>query len=194
MLPQLLAHLRRLQREQKPASPFLFTTERLAPMSPDGFRKLLARIGQSFRARVEALDSRARRAFWTRFYFERGPRAVAAGSEAVSETLETMLTEGVAATKGFVHLIGAGPGDPELLTMKARRLLHEADLQREALQSAESAGGLRLAVDLVLQGGGDAAVGTGDAEAHGNLPGKCCLLREKASGHYTGALLCYFDP
>lgn len=89
---------------------------------------LLARIGQSFRARVEALDSRARRAFWTRFYFERGPRAVAAGSEAVSETLETMLTEGVAATKGFVHLIGAGPGDPELLTMKARRLLHEADV------------------------------------------------------------------
>ena len=42
-----LRALRRLQREQKPASPFLFTTERLAPMSPDGFRKLLARIGQA---------------------------------------------------------------------------------------------------------------------------------------------------
>ena len=40
---------------------------------------LLTRIGQAFRARVEALDSKARRAFWTRFYFERGPRALAGG-------------------------------------------------------------------------------------------------------------------
>ncbi len=89
---------------------------------------LLARIGQGFRAKVERLDSRARRAFWTRFYFERGPRAVAHGPEAVSETLEAMLDEGVAPREGFVHLIGAGPGDPELLTLRARRLLHEADV------------------------------------------------------------------
>ena len=40
---------------------------------------LLTRIGQGFRERVEALDFKARRAFWTRFYFERGPRALEAG-------------------------------------------------------------------------------------------------------------------
>ena len=30
--------------------------------------------------------------------------------------------------KGFVSLVGAGPGDPGLLTVKARQKLEEADL------------------------------------------------------------------
>ena len=29
---------------------------------------------------------------------------------------------------GFVSFVSSGPGDPELLTLKARRLLHEADV------------------------------------------------------------------
>jgi uroporphyrin-III C-methyltransferase/precorrin-2 dehydrogenase/sirohydrochlorin ferrochelatase len=89
---------------------------------------LLTRVGQGFRARVEALDSRARRAFWTRFYFQRGPLALAAGEDAARAELEAMLAEGEGPREGVVHLVGAGPGDPELLTLKARRLLHEADL------------------------------------------------------------------
>src|SRR3954451_8200597 len=35
---------RRLQREQAPPSPYLFTTERRGPMTPATFRKLLAVI------------------------------------------------------------------------------------------------------------------------------------------------------
>ena len=88
----------------------------------------LTRIGQGFRARVEALDSRARRVFWTRFYFERGPLALQAGEDAARTELASMLAEGDAPRHGVVYLVGAGPGDPELLTLKARRLLHEADV------------------------------------------------------------------
>jgi type 1 fimbriae regulatory protein FimB/type 1 fimbriae regulatory protein FimE len=42
--PELRA-LRRLKREQDPASPFLFTSERGAPLTSAGFRKLIARLG-----------------------------------------------------------------------------------------------------------------------------------------------------
>lgn len=36
--------------------------------------------------------------------------------------------ERIASEQGIVYLVGAGPGDPELLTMKAARLLREADV------------------------------------------------------------------
>jgi type 1 fimbriae regulatory protein FimB/type 1 fimbriae regulatory protein FimE len=38
--------LRRLQREQEPKSPFVFTTERGAPFSTSGFAKLVERAGE----------------------------------------------------------------------------------------------------------------------------------------------------
>jgi type 1 fimbriae regulatory protein FimB/type 1 fimbriae regulatory protein FimE len=40
-----LRALRRLKREQEPQSPFVFTSERGAPFSTAGFRKLVARLG-----------------------------------------------------------------------------------------------------------------------------------------------------
>ena len=95
--------------------------EAMLPATPG----LLSGIGQGFRARLGDLGARARRAFWTRFCFERGPRALEAGEAA---GLERLLAEDDGARPGFVHLVGTGPGDPELLTLKARRLLHEADV------------------------------------------------------------------
>ena len=40
-----LRALRRLKREQDPASPFIFTSERGAPFTPAGFRNMVARLG-----------------------------------------------------------------------------------------------------------------------------------------------------
>ena len=92
----------------------------------------LARIGQSFRHRAETLPmGRVRRAFWSRYYDDVGPRALAEhGEAALVGALETLLDEALnkSTEPGRVALIGAGPGDPELLTLKARRMLHEADV------------------------------------------------------------------
>ncbi len=93
---------------------------------------VLARIGKRFRRMAEALpQGRARRAFWSAFYGQAGPRALDAGGEAgAEEAIEALLQDHLArrAGAGRVDLVGAGPGDPELLTLKARRLLHEADV------------------------------------------------------------------
>ena len=42
-----LRALRRLQREQDPKSPFVFTSERRSPFTTDGFAKLVARAGDA---------------------------------------------------------------------------------------------------------------------------------------------------
>ena len=92
----------------------------------------LARIGNSFRDRVAELeDGRARRDFWSAFYAEAGPRALKEGGEAAMiEALESLLEQFRQSSPkaGFVHLIGAGPGDPDLLTVKAQKLIRSADV------------------------------------------------------------------
>jgi uroporphyrin-III C-methyltransferase/precorrin-2 dehydrogenase/sirohydrochlorin ferrochelatase len=93
---------------------------------------ILARIGKTFRHAADVLPmGRKRRDFWSEFYFTKGPQAhESAGKEGVQEALEDLLSKHlrVENRKGHVDLVGAGPGDPELLTLKARNALHEADV------------------------------------------------------------------
>jgi uroporphyrin-III C-methyltransferase/precorrin-2 dehydrogenase/sirohydrochlorin ferrochelatase len=93
---------------------------------------VLARIAERFRTEAAALPSGGiRRSFWQRFFKEEGLRALEAGGEDQAEAaLRTLANEVQAQPRaaGHVYLIGAGPGDPELLTLKARRLLDEADV------------------------------------------------------------------
>lgn len=93
---------------------------------------LLARIGKGFRALAEKLPhGRARRDFWADYYFTTGPKAVEAqGPEAVQPALHRLLDRHLArdAAQGHVDFVGAGPGDPDLLTLKARKALDAADV------------------------------------------------------------------
>ncbi|MEM1039174.1 MAG: siroheme synthase CysG [Pseudomonadota bacterium] len=89
-----------------------------------------ARLAQRVRAQVNArLDFGApRRQFWERFV----NRAFSSDATAVSEQDVLADVERIAhapdAKSGRVTLVGAGPGDAELLTLKAMRALQAADV------------------------------------------------------------------
>lgn len=93
---------------------------------------LLARAGQAFRDLAEVLpQGRVRRSFWACWYDRIGPAAFASGGQdALEPALHTLLHSALhaEAASGRVALIGAGPGDPDLLTLAARDWLHEADV------------------------------------------------------------------
>ncbi len=75
------------------------------------------------------LPGRQKRAFWEAFYAGLGERALArGGAQAVAALIEGQLAGDEPPPTGRVALIGAGPGDPELLTLQARKLLHVADV------------------------------------------------------------------
>ena len=91
---------------------------------------VLARVGKGFRRAAETLSpGRRRRDFWADYYFRAGPAAVDAGDSldaALSDTLDRHMV--AADREAHVAFVGAGPGDPELLTLKARRALDTADV------------------------------------------------------------------
>ena len=93
---------------------------------------ILARLANSFRAKAEVLPfGRKRRAFWSDFFFSVGPRALAdGGEEKVKSGLADLLDlhQNSRQTSGHVAFVGSGPGDPELLTLKARKALDTADV------------------------------------------------------------------
>jgi len=96
---------------------------------------LAARWRQRVQQRLGSFG--ARRRLWERVLDERGAvlQAFTAGRPDVAEaTLQAALEEACAAqstaarARGFVSLVGAGPGDPELLTLRALRTLQDADV------------------------------------------------------------------
>jgi uroporphyrin-III C-methyltransferase/precorrin-2 dehydrogenase/sirohydrochlorin ferrochelatase len=93
----------------------------------------LARLAGDFRDAVaEKLPAgRPRRKFWEGVFDGAASEAVLAGEESEARRLMGEAIEAAVkaeTTQGRVLLVGAGPGDPELLTLKAVRALKSADV------------------------------------------------------------------
>jgi uroporphyrin-III C-methyltransferase/precorrin-2 dehydrogenase/sirohydrochlorin ferrochelatase len=99
---------------------------KIEALIPKGFARW-AEAARSWRPRVHALalSFRGRRNLWEKF----AERAVAAPNNIPTESdLAALLTQDAAAQASSVVLVGAGPGDPELLTLRAVRALQSADV------------------------------------------------------------------
>jgi uroporphyrin-III C-methyltransferase/precorrin-2 dehydrogenase/sirohydrochlorin ferrochelatase len=105
---------------------------RLEGLVPAAYGKLGALV-ESYRQRVKTAfpNVEQRRQFWESIL--EGPVAelVFTGHEQeAGKMLDRAITDGIASPRmvGEVFLVGAGPGDPDLLTFRALRLMQKADV------------------------------------------------------------------
>jgi uroporphyrin-III C-methyltransferase/precorrin-2 dehydrogenase/sirohydrochlorin ferrochelatase len=92
----------------------------------------LASLAEKFRTPVKQhiLDPTKRRIFWEQVLQGRIAELVFSGKKQQAESqLQSLLTQIEPTDKqGEVYLVGAGPGDPDLLTFRALRLMQQADV------------------------------------------------------------------
>ena len=114
------------------AAPILGQTlrQRIEAILPMGLAKW-AEEGKAFRDRLQEImpEKKARRSFWQRFsqlaLSSQSQTPTQASLERLAEETRLGRTHGAG---GRVSFVGAGPGDPDLLTLKAVRRLQEADV------------------------------------------------------------------
>ncbi|WXL27616.1 siroheme synthase CysG [Ectopseudomonas mendocina] len=91
----------------------------------------LAGLAGRFRHRVKALlpNVQQRRVFWEEvFQGQIAERMFAGKQQEAEQLLESKLAGNAERNVGEVYLVGAGPGDPDLLTFRALRLMQQADV------------------------------------------------------------------
>lgn len=90
----------------------------------------LARLAALYRGAVDRLVPRGapRRRFWRSFFQGSVANAVHAGDVSGARRLASAMLKANDTETGFVSLVGAGPGAIDLLTLRAQRLLQEADV------------------------------------------------------------------
>ena len=104
----------------------------LETLIPAGYGDM-ARVAGEFRAAVKEKlpDTTARRLFWEELlsgpFAERAMNGQADAARALAQQA-LAAADAAALTKGEVFLVGAGPGDPDLLTFRALRLMQMADV------------------------------------------------------------------
>lgn len=103
--------------------------ETLIPPSYSRLGQLVGRYRDAVKAKFSKLSLRRR--FWEAVLQGQVADHVLAGRDELGEkTLQALLEEQTPESlkRGEVYLVGAGPGDPELLTFKALRLMQQADI------------------------------------------------------------------
>lgn len=104
--------------------------ERLEALLPENLGRMAAFAG-TLRERVKArfASHGERRRFWERLLgADRLGQALARGDQAAADQLADGLFASDSELRGEVVLVGAGPGDPGLLTLHALRHLQQADV------------------------------------------------------------------
>ncbi len=115
------------------ASPVLarMLRARLETLIPAAYGRLSALAGR-YKGRVrEAIKPQQRRAFWEKVFLSPVAEMVFSGRDVEAEAqLDAMIKEGADHDIGHgeVYLVGAGPGNPDLLTFRALRLMQQADV------------------------------------------------------------------
>lgn len=96
---------------------------------PQRYGRLAAFAGE-LRERVGKLlpDVAKRREFWDDLLTGPAAEKLLAGDETGARHLAEQYIAGHGVERGRVDIVGAGPGDPELLTLHALRLLQQADV------------------------------------------------------------------
>ena len=104
---------------------------RIEALVPAAYGRLAEFTGR-FRDAIKSAisDERQRRRFWEQLVGGPVAELVLAGREAEAERLlrEDLDKHARDGSPGEVYLIGAGPGDPDLLSFRAARLLQQADV------------------------------------------------------------------
>ncbi|WP_168393871.1 siroheme synthase CysG [Acinetobacter indicus] len=96
---------------------------------PHGMGKLASFSGQwraAVKAKIQNPDER--RIFWENLYASPLKEQVFNDNLQEADRLIEQALQEWTTPKGEVYLVGAGPGDPELLTLKALRLMQQADV------------------------------------------------------------------
>ena len=102
--------------------------ERIEALLPDSVGPLAQYLG-SRRERIKTVlsDVRSRQRFWDQVLDSELARALGSGDlDLADQALDGMLA--ASPSRGMVSLVGAGPGDPDLLTLKALHRLQRADV------------------------------------------------------------------
>lgn len=102
--------------------------EVMLPSRIDKLAQLLGSYREKVKNRFENFQERLR--FWENVLDSRVPELVYNGNdkEAIVEINRQLDSRNEGILIGEVYLVGAGPGDPDLLTLRALRLMHTADI------------------------------------------------------------------